>query len=928
MRRWVRGWLPSLWRFRRVLRVAVVADLGSAARLWQLELCKVRGHAHGPVADPRMDLDPDKEFTAALTSACTWAWAHEKFPRRARRGWVISWCLFDAGGAPATGPVLGGSLGAAFGVAIAHLFGLGRNARRRLDPDVVLSASLDDDGTLLSVSGLARKVPAAGAAGVRLVVAQSDVDAARDARVGSRPDIAGAGRIVDALRLVRAPRSRSLPAVFLALVLVAGAVTYAWYQHDQNAQATRQQLLQQLTARSRQDLAGKPASAIFTATAAEALAPHDTAADSALLSANNVDSRLRHVFAGPATDMAMSPDGGRLVTGGADHSVTEWAADQPGKPLRTARQGGAAVSAMAFALDGRSLVTGDEDGAVVRWDAALTPKVLYEPDMGGSSLGIVAVAVSPDGRFAAAATASRSVWLVDLTGITDPVEVYAQYPVSALAFSSPTTLLIGCVDRSLTDQLLAVDIHDPKAVRTVLSAPKAGITQAGVPALAVSADGTTVVSGSMSGDVTVWNAADLTKRKTFRVGDSVVGLATDGTNAVVTTVAGLGIGPFDRSVGGAHVQLWNLASGTAVSAELAGQFLTATTAADAKVGTLAVRDLDGSVTTWADPGGESLRQNGLVADIVPDPESAESVITVGFGGRIDFVDTRNERITRSLDATGHGSVRALAVWGSLLVTAHSDGTILVRDRTTGQLVGAPLTGHTGPVFRLAVRGDLLASGGKDGTVRLWDLKSHQQIRSWDTGANAIIQVAFGPSGRLYIADSIVQMWVLRARLWWVSPDSDRLNGPRDDESTARGMIPVGDRILAGFGDGELRWLDADLRSLPEQIPFRHQGNVNAIAGSGDFVITAGWDKVAGVLHAPEMTPMLELRGVGADDGRLYSAAVTGDGQRAVVGSDDGRIQIIDLDTANLTRRACSIVGRPATAADLGVSTDEVAPPCQ
>jgi WD40 repeat protein len=937
VRRWLRGWWPSFWRFRRTIRMTVVSDHGNEAQLWRLEVRRDRSHIEGPVADPRMDLAPDADFLAAIESAFTWAWAHEMFPRRARRGWVIRWCLFEPDGRPATGPVTGGSLGAAFGVAIAHLFGLGRHARRRLDLDVVLTARLDDDGTLLAVQGLTTKVPAAGRHRARLVVAQSDVDTARNARVGERPRIEGASRIVDALRLTKAPRHWSLPAALIAIILLAVTLVWTYRQHDADVKAARQQQVQQLATRSHQHLASDPTRAILSAAAAVSMAPDDTVARSALLASTNVDSRLQHVFGGGATSVTMSPDGKMLATGGTGGTVTLWEADQPKSPLRTERSGGGTVTTLAFSPDGRRLISADQRGTVVRWDTGgdqLRSTVLSEGGAGGH--GVAALAVSPDGRRVAVGTKVKTVHVIHLDAPGEPVEVSVRNPVTALAFSSPTTLLIGSVDQGLTDQLLAVDVRTPASTRPILSVKtRTTITQHGVSALAVSADGTTVVSGSMGGGVILWNAGDLTQRKSFGVKDSVLSLAVDrtGANAVVTTVPGLGIGTFDRSVGGAHVQLWDLGGGTAVSAQLAGDFLTATTTADANLGTVAVRDLDGSTTTWTDMPGTALRQKGIVADIVPDPRSANSVITAGLGGRIDFVDAATGRVTRSVDATGHGSVMALTAHGSLLATAHSDGTVMIRDRDTGGPVGEPLTGHKGPVFRLVFSpaGDTLASGGEDGTVRLWDVATHKEKKSWTAGGNVVLQVAFDPVGRrVYVADSILQAFSIRGRLWWASTDSDQVNGIQENDEPARAILPLSGRVLIGYGDGVLRWLDTDMRPLPDQISFRHKSNVMAIAESRDqrFVVTAGADGLGVVLSAPAITPMLQLPQLDVTGNALYASAITDDQRFAVFGSEQGRIQIVDLDTGGLHARACRIVGRAATADDLGVTAEEVGLPCR
>jgi len=60
--------------------------------------------------------------------------------------------------------------------------------------------------------------------------------------------------------------------------------------------------------------------------------------------------------------------------------------------------------------------------------------------------------------------------------------------------------------------------------------------------------------------------------------------------------------------------------------------------------------------------------------------------------------------------------------GRLLATAGEDHTVRLWDPATGQLIGEPLTGHTGPVRAVAFSPDtrLLATTSRDGMVRLWN----------------------------------------------------------------------------------------------------------------------------------------------------------------------------------------------------------------
>jgi WD40 repeat protein len=65
----------------------------------------------------------------------------------------------------------------------------------------------------------------------------------------------------------------------------------------------------------------------------------------------------------------------------------------------------------------------------------------------------------------------------------------------------------------------------------------------------------------------------------------------------------------------------------------------------------------------------------------------------------------------------------------VIVSGGDDHTVRIWDPRTGQPMGNPLTGHTGPVGAVALGRvadrDVIVSGGDDHTVRIWDTRTGQ-----------------------------------------------------------------------------------------------------------------------------------------------------------------------------------------------------------
>ena len=205
--------------------------------------------------------------------------------------------------------------------------------------------------------------------------------------------------------------------------------------------------------------------------------------------------------------------------------------------------------------------------------------------------------------------------------------------------------------------------------------------------------------------------------------------------------------------------------------------------------------------------------------------------------------------------TGHtgpvGAVATAVVDGRLLaVTGSSDGTARVWDLTSGQCVGAPLVGHTGwvgAVTTAVVQGRAVAvtGGGQgDGAVRVWDLRTGQPVGEPLTGHDGSVQavataVVRGRAVAVTGGGATVRVWGLA--------DGRSVGEPltgHDDHVRAVATAVVEGRPVAvtGSDDGTVRvWDLADGRQAGRELVFPDAVSRAALSRDGRIVVGFGHD---------------------------------------------------------------------------------------
>jgi WD40 repeat protein/serine/threonine protein kinase len=604
-----------------------------------------------------------------------------------------------------------------------------------------------------------------------------------------------------------------------------------------------------------------------------------------------------------------SPDGTRLATASADHTILIWQT-RTGALARTLRGHTGTVNSVAYSSDGTRLASASADQTVRVWDAQSGAELL---NLGGQTGEVYAVAFSPDGSHLATAAIDRTVKVWDartgarilvLRGHTQRVFALAYSPDGTRIASAAADRTVKLWDAHSGAELFTLRDH-ADWVRSVTFHP----------------DGSRLASASMDQTVRVWDTATGSLLATLR------GQAGGVLSVAYSPDAARLAGACDDNT----VQLWDARTGGTVLT-LRGHIGPVNSVTYSPDGLhLASAAADQTVKVWDARTGAAPRtltgHAGLVYAVRFSPDGTR-LASASHDHTVRVWDAKSGAPLLSL--RGHNAeIHAVSYSpdGARLASASEDGTIMVWDAQGGGRL-LTLRGHTdvprgpgparaSPAGVLAVcfspDGSRLASASWDGTLRIWDARSGVETRALSGHTGWVHAVSYSPDGsRLASAseDGTVRVWDAHSGVEILA-----LRG-HTDRVSAVAWSPDGTRLATASYDRTLKVRDA--RTGGELLTLRgHTGWVLAVCFSPDGMrlASAAEDRTVRIWDIRTGAETLVLRG---HTGWVRSVAYSPDGTQLASAAGDHTVRLWDARSAT---QALALRGHPGTVTAVSFSRD-------
>jgi WD40 repeat protein len=235
--------------------------------------------------------------------------------------------------------------------------------------------------------------------------------------------------------------------------------------------------------------------------------------------------------------------------------------------------------------------------------------------------------------------------------------------------------------------------------------------------------------------------------------------------------------------------------------------------------------------------------------------------------------------------------------GQRIVTGDYRNEVKVWDAATGKAV-LSLKGHSQMISSVAFSpdGTRIVSSGWDKTAKVWDTATGREITTFQGHANVVASAAFSPDGTQIVTGS----WDKTIKIWDAQTAQEIFTlKSHNDYVRAVAFSPDGRRVVTGSEDRTARVWDAE---DGQEIPTLkgHRASVSSIAFSSDHkrLVTGGrdgavkvWDRATGrVVHS------LVFKSGPQEVATVWCVAMSPDGRRIVAGGMDKTAKVWDAET--------------------------------